>query len=877
METAEVSNSSTTVTQASALEHDISERATASECIEFRVPTQHASTIVDLPEPPDGHLYDPVPYQRPFGKEASSLSQNVSTDNPVAPNESNRRFARRIAHFCDAIRLRVERGERLRKPTLDFADFLKSLEGPPIHLDGRYSLSKLASFLGRRHIAVADAAGMEALISAWEKKAELDSRWPRVPLSIYNVLVKIYALHINAGKAYATVDRLQRAQHTPSRFTYHALVNLHGNRRDAQAAQRVVDDMLKAGVDVNLQIYTSLMNAYTEDGQFEQAVSLFEYLETHPPGHPLQPDVATFTVLMKAYVLNSAPLSAVLGIYTTMVERHLTPTSRTFNILLQSACDAGDMDFAEETFAKMDANAEAIPDPHFNTPANVYAFTILIRGLLRHGNEPAAREYFTEMIRRGIEPSSATWSILVKAYSKDINDPATRAIAEELVEEFLRNYQAQAKDAADFGRTRLYRHDKTVASGTAVHSVFGPLIDAYARAVDSGNQTPRVSDSADGTVAADDLTRVLSGRNPANALTAFKRTMAQSSVKPSMPTYTALLDAYRRAGDLEGAREIWKVLYDFAISSTSLPESPATPSSRRSNIICLPLSVYIVALSDHGLHDEIAGVWAQAQEDGFGFDSGNWNHLAVALIKAGRLDRALYVVEQVLLQPQKRLLSTLASERRNPMVADAKTLFETEGPSHIDYELLDTRTETPMRPPNRASHLHVTEKTIFHHSSLPGLFDKIRFVGSSQQHDDSGYIVAEDAANGAVNDGIVVQRSTSADTQSRGMPAATADADAVSLITHNYNRVKDEARAKQWRPTKATLVALATAFEEQVQLANQDFATDDEAERLQISERVLRVSDAIERLRADYPLTTEAIARLRRRERIYRKSAATRM
>ncbi len=53
-------------------------------------------------------------------------------------------------------------------------------------------------------------------------------------------------------------------------------------------------------------------------------------------------------------------------------------------------------------------------------------------------------------------------------------------------------------------------------------------------------------------------------------------------------------------------------------------------------------------LSSAGRHEEIAKLWSRAKNDGFGFDSDNWNHLAASMARAGQLEEALSVVEHVL-------------------------------------------------------------------------------------------------------------------------------------------------------------------------------------------------------------------------------------
>ncbi len=65
--------------------------------------------------------------------------------------------------------------------------------------------------------------------------------------------------------------------------------------------------------------------------------------------------------------------------------------------------------------------------------------------------------------------------------------------------------------------------------------------------------------------------------------------------------------------------------------------------------------------------------------EGFTFDSHNWNHLAVALVRAGEPERAFEVVERVIL-PYRRLLRRASHKRHahldSPLIAALPPLKE---------------------------------------------------------------------------------------------------------------------------------------------------------------------------------------------------------
>ena len=164
----------------------------------------------------------------------------------------------------------------------------------------------------------------------------------------------------------------------------------------------------------------------------------------------------------------------------------------------------------------------------------------------------------------------------------------------------------------------------------------------------------------------------------------------------SIYAMTPLLDAYRRAGDLEGALRLFERIYATALETAGSkrdrvyaydrlgdnrrsPRREKRPSVQRRqdassrNALCPPISIMIDLLSTAGRHEDIANIWARAKKDGFGFDSDNWNHLAASMARAGQLEEALSVVEHVLYHdsPNTWMRSRVGGDARNDGEAKA--------------------------------------------------------------------------------------------------------------------------------------------------------------------------------------------------------------
>jgi len=144
----------------------------------------------------------------------------------------------------------------------------------------------------------------------------------------------------------------------------------------------------------------------------------------------------------------------------------------------------------------------------------------------------------------------------------------------------------------------------------------------------------------------------------------------------------------------------------FELGVQYVKERPAMdgndPSANRllNNILCLPLSMYIDALSAAGEHEEIAYVWREFQEQGFSFDAHNWNHLTVALVRAGQLERALQIVESVILPYQDQAKNMIASRNTNPK---SPLMYDAAGQDEdkLDPAALDSQAQLRQRASRR--------------------------------------------------------------------------------------------------------------------------------------------------------------------------------
>ncbi|TDL29833.1 hypothetical protein BD410DRAFT_758956 [Rickenella mellea] len=470
-------------------------------------------------------------------------------------------------------------------------------------------------------------------------------------LHVYNVILKSFALRGEMDSVVTVMDQMRSAHFYPDAVSYTTVIKLLAQRNDPLTAENLFKRALREGVVPDRAMVTAVMNAHVEAALWPGVIRCFDYLRTSRARF-MHLGIEVYNTLLKAYVLIGAPFHVVADIFHKLEQARVRPTARTFALLIQSACDFGKMDIASQLFVEMDQLSRYWQS---NLHINAYVMTIIMAGYLRLGRRGDAKAVYDDMLKRGIQPTTVTFGTILRSYANEKSEESLR-----IAEDFLRSLTADK-----FGMREL-----TMSTGgrvSALEGIYAPLMNVYAAAK-----------------RAEDVERLFSD-------------MLSNSGTPSLATLTILLDVYRRNRNVEGARQLWPQIFDLALRLSKTddllePEHRQPPEykvDRQANILCVPLSIYIDSLSAGGYHLEIAAVWNKLRDEGFQFDSHNWNHLVVALVRAGEPERAFEVLERVILpyhDQAQQFMRTRPTNPDSPLVFDtlAAELMEDEPPAPLN-------------------------------------------------------------------------------------------------------------------------------------------------------------------------------------------------
>jgi pentatricopeptide repeat-containing protein PET309 len=517
-----------------------------------------------------------------------------------------------------------------------------------------------------------------AVIHAHSMRGDIDgiNRWLEELINhefapdahIYNMILAAFAQRGDMESVKDVLEQMRGAGQPPNIVTYTQLLTLLAHRADPVAAELVYKRAVREGVVPNRRMVSTLMNAHVNAGSWRGVIRVFRYLQRTPEGD-VGLTIEVYNTLLKAYVLIGAPFYVVSKLFLQLEKTTLKPDSITYTLLIQSACDAAKMGVAHAIFREMDKESQRV-GWEAKTQVDAYALTILMTGWLRLQNRVEAKKVYDSMISRGIQPHSTAYTAIVTSYANQRSEDGI-----ELAAEFINSLMGSADDK------EWERH--FWGRGTALSQIYGPLLRAYKR-----NQT------------VEDVEKSI-------------QEFIDQGGQPSLGMFGLLMDCYRRSGDIDGVLELWPQIFKFGIKylkDTYITEAPLSENMMlRSSIISIPLSVYIDALSAAGHHDRIAQVWKECRDAGMAFDSHNWNHLCVALVRAGALERAFQVIEKVVLPYRVRAMQLEAHDdgQNSPLLFDVGVDEE----SQVNFEDLQPEGEANLRlEVRRDQRSHLLEK-----------------------------------------------------------------------------------------------------------------------------------------------------------------------
>ncbi|XP_006280306.2 pentatricopeptide repeat-containing protein At5g48730, chloroplastic [Capsella rubella] len=310
----------------------------------------------------------------------------------------------------------------------------------------------------------------------------------------------------------------------PNVGIYVKLIVMLGKCKQPEKAHELFQAMINEGCVVNHEVYTALLSAYSRSGRFDDAFTLLERMKS---SHNCQPDVHTYSILIKSF-LQVFAFDKVQDLLSDMRRQGIRPNTITYNTLIDAYGKAKMFVEMESTLIQMLGEDDCKPDS--------WTMNSTLRAFGGNGQIEMMENCYEKFQSSGIEPNIRTFNILLDSYGKSGNYKKMSAVME-----YMQKYQF---------------------SWTIV--TYNVVIDAFGRAGDLKQmeylfrlmQSERIKPSC---VTLCSLVRAYGRAGKADKLGGVLRFIENSDIRLDLVFFNCLVDAYGRMekfAEMKGVLEL---------------------------------------------------------------------------------------------------------------------------------------------------------------------------------------------------------------------------------------------------------------------------------------------------------------------------------
>jgi len=268
---------------------------------------------------------------------------------------------------------------------------------------------------------------------------------------LYNCIIDTCVKYGKMEQAEVVFSDMKDASVKPSKITYAILIRGFGNDYNLSKTFEIFEEMKEKNVQPNEIIYGCLLNACIKSNKIERACEIYEEIKSEDN---VAMNVVLYSTLIKGYTKNK-DFKKAFEIYNRMkTDNAIIPNIVSYNAILDCCVECNDIEMMKVIYEEIKQNAidkEEAPMPDLITYSTVIKgyskikdfskvldfyyflkghdeivldeviFNSILDGLLKSGQFEEALNIYNDMKKQQIKRSNATFSILIKIFSK-MND-----------------------------------------------------------------------------------------------------------------------------------------------------------------------------------------------------------------------------------------------------------------------------------------------------------------------------------------------------------------------------------------------------------------------------------------------------------------------
>mmetsp|Transcript_36282 Transcript_36282/g.97463 ORF Transcript_36282/g.97463 Transcript_36282/m.97463 type:complete len:712 (-) Transcript_36282:302-2437(-) len=279
---------------------------------------------------------------------------------------------------------------------------------------------------------VKDLARLEAALRRME---ELKVEPSHVTLGI---LVKAFGQAGDAVRVVSLWDKMSEQRDQANAVTHGCMIDACVRCGRQQKAMEIFQDMKRNNKHRNTILYTTLIKGFGMEKDLRKALALFREMK----GERVPYNRITFNSIIDVCIkCNDVQAAEYLFGEMTAPGSNVEPDLITFSTLLKGYCHIGELDKALQLAENMKSSGLRCDELVYNT---------LMDGCVKANDITAGVGLFEEMIHSGMRPSAITHSILARLYQRAGYDDAPGSIAQ-----LYQQHGIERPSGGDRGRTGM--------------------------------------------------------------------------------------------------------------------------------------------------------------------------------------------------------------------------------------------------------------------------------------------------------------------------------------------------------------------------------------------------------------------------------------
>ncbi|OMO95208.1 hypothetical protein CCACVL1_05491 [Corchorus capsularis] len=225
-------------------------------------------------------------------------------------------------------------------------------------------------------------------------------------VQVYNAMMGVYARNGRFQKVQELLDIMRKRGCEPDLVSFNTLINarLKAGAMLPDLAIELLNEVRRSGLRPDIITYNTLISACSRESNLEEAMKVFEKMNSHK----CQPDLWTYNAMISVYGRCGMAYKAE-QLFRDLESKGFFPDAVTYNSLLYAFAREGNVDKVKEICEEMVEIGLGKDEMTYNTIIHMYG---------KQGHHDLALQLYRDMKQSRRNPDAVTYTVLIDSLGK---------------------------------------------------------------------------------------------------------------------------------------------------------------------------------------------------------------------------------------------------------------------------------------------------------------------------------------------------------------------------------------------------------------------------------------------------------------------------